>query len=174
MYKTRANRFEDSKASVLGEYVPAKLGMDEGENIVYTVVTKDYSGFLLFVFENGKAAKIPLSAYETKTNRKKLINAFSDKAGLVQIMHFTENADVVLVSNVNRALVVNTSQIPEKTTKNTIGVAVQTLKKNQTVKSVLLLEKAQLENPAKFRTKNIRAAGSFLRENDIAQQLTLE
>ena len=174
VYKTRANRFEDSKASVLGEYVPAKLGMDEGENIVYTVVTKDYSGFLLFVFENGKAAKIPLSAYETKTNRKKLINAFSDKAGLVQIMHFTENADVVLVSNVNRALVVNTSQIPEKTTKNTIGVAVQTLKKNQTVKSVLLLEKAQLENPAKFRTKNIPAAGSFLRENDIAQQLTLE
>ena len=174
VYKTRANRFEDSKASVLGEYVPAKLGMDEGENIVYTVVTKDYSGFLLFVFENGKAAKIPLSAYETKTNRKKLINAFSDKADLVQIMHFTENADVVLVSNVNRALVVNTSQIPEKTTKNTIGVAVQTLKKNQTVKSVLLLEKAQLENPAKFRTKNIPAAGSFLRENDIAQQLTLE
>ncbi len=174
VYKTRAARFEDSKASVLGEYVPAKLGMDDGENIVHTVFTKDYAGFLLFVFENGKVAKIPLSAYETKTNRKKLINAFSDKEKLVKIMHFTENTDVVLISSVNRALVVNTSQIPEKTTKNSIGVAVQTLKKNQTVKSAITLETAQLENPSKFRTKNIPAAGSFLKENDIAQQLTLE
>ncbi|MBQ8604086.1 MAG: topoisomerase IV [Oscillospiraceae bacterium] len=174
VYKSRAAQFEDSKASVLGEYVPAKLAMDEGENIVHTVVTKDYSGFLLFVFENGKVAKIPLSAYETKTNRKKLLNAFSDKEKLVKIMHFTENTDVVLISSVNRALVVNTAQIPEKTTKNSIGVQVQTLKKNQTVKSAITLEAAQLENHTKFRTKNIPAAGSFLKENDIAQQLTLE
>ena len=89
-------------------------------------------------------------------------------------MHFTENTDVVMISSVNRALVVNTAQIPEKTTKNSIGVSVQTLKKNQTVKSVITLEKAQLENHTKFRTKNIPAAGSFLKENDIAQQLTLE
>lgn len=174
VYKTRAANFEDSKASVLGEYVPAKLGMDEGENIVHTVVTKDYSGFLLFVFDNGKAAKIPLSAYETKTNRKKLINAFSDKAALVKIMHFEENTDVVFISSVNRALAVNTSQIPEKTTKNSIGVAVQTLKKNQTVKSVVVLSDAGFENPSKFKTKNIPAAGSFLKESDIAQQLSLE
>jgi len=174
VYKARAARFEDSKASVLGEYAPAKLGMDDGENIVHTVFTKDYAGFLLFVFENGKVAKIPLSAYETKTNRKKLINAYSDKEKLVKILHFTENTDVVLISNVNRALVVNTSQIPEKTTKNSIGVSVQTLKKNQTVKSAITLQAAQLENPSKFRTKNIPAAGSFLKENDIAQQLTLE
>ncbi len=173
-YKTRANVFEDSKTSVLGEYVPAKLAMDDGESIIYTVVTKDYSGFLLFVFENGKVARIPLSAYETKTNRKKLINAFSDKEKIVKILHFTENTDIVLVSNVNRALVVNTSQIPEKTTKNSIGVSVQTLKKNQTVKSVITLEKARLDNPGKFRTKNIPARGSFLKENDIAQQMTLE
>ncbi|MBR5520687.1 MAG: topoisomerase IV [Oscillospiraceae bacterium] len=174
VYKARAAHFEDSKASVLGEYVPARLGMDDSENIVHTVVTKDYSGFLLFVFENGKVAKIPLASYETKTNRKKLINAFSDKAKLVKIMHFTGNTDVVLISTVNRALVVNTSQIPEKTTKNSIGVQVQTLKKNQTVKSVVTLEAAQLENHSKFRTKNVPAAGSFLKENDIAQQLTLE
>ncbi len=173
-YKTRVNVFEDTKASVLGEYVPAKLAMEEGEVIVGTVVTKDYSGYLLFVYENGKAAKIPLSAYETKTNRKKLINAFSDKEKLVKILHFTENTDIVFISSVNRALIVNTSQIPEKTTKNTIGVSVHTLKKNQIVKSVIPLETAQLENPSKFRTKNIPAAGSFLKESDIAQQMTLE
>jgi len=173
-YKSRLSAFEDTKASAMGEFVPAKLAMDDGENIIQTVVTKDYAGFLLFCFENGKVAKVPLSSYETKTNRKKLINAFSDKSKIVRILHFTENTDVVLISNVNRALVVNTAQIPEKTTKNSIGVAVQTLKKNQTVKSVVTLEKAQLENHTKFRTKNIPAAGSFLKENDIAQQLTLE
>ncbi|MBQ5326285.1 MAG: topoisomerase IV, partial [Oscillospiraceae bacterium] len=174
VYKTRAAAFEDTKASVLGEYVPAKLGMDDGESVVKTIVVKDYTGFLLFCFDNGKVAKVPLSAYETKTNRKKLINAFSDKQKLVDILYFTENTDVVLISNVNRALVVNTSQIGEKTTKNSIGVQVQTLKKNQTVKSCVTLQQAQLENPGKFRTKNIPAAGSFLKENDIAQQLAFE
>ena len=174
VYKTRAAAFEDTKASVLGEYVPAKLGMDDGESVVKTIVVKDYTGFLLFCFDNGKVAKVPLSAYETKTNRKKLINAFSDKQKLVNILYFTENTDVVLISNVNRALVVNTSQIGEKTTKNSIGVQVQTLKKNQTVKSVVTLAQAQLENSGKFRTKNIPAAGSFLKENDIAQQLTFD
>ena len=174
VYKTRAAAFEDTKASVLGEYVPAKLGMDEGESVVKTVVVKDYTGFLLFCFDNGKVAKVPLSAYETKTNRKKLINAFSDKQKLVDILYFTENTDIVLISNVNRALVVNTAQIGEKTTKNSIGVRVQTLKKNQIVKSVITLEQAQLENSSKFRTKNIPAAGSFLKENDIAQQLTFD
>lgn len=174
VYKTRAAAFEDTKASVLGEYVPAKLGMDDGESVVKTIVVKDYTGFLLFCFDNGKVAKVPLSAYETKTNRKKLINAFSDKQKLVDILYFTENTDVVLISNVNRALIVNTSQIGEKTTKNSIGVQVQTLRKNQTVKSCVTLQQAQLENPGKFRTKNIPAAGSFLKENDIAQQLAFE
>ena len=174
VYKTRAAAFDDTKASVLGEYVPAKLGMEDGEGIVKTIVAKDYTGFLLFCFDNGKVAKVPMSAYETKTNRKKLINAFSDKQTLVDILYFTENTDIVLISNVNRAVVVNTAQISEKTTKNSIGVQVQTLKKNQTVKSCITLEAAQLENSAKFRTKNIPAAGSFLKENDIAQQLTFE
>lgn len=173
VYKCRAAAFEDTKASVLGEYVPAKLGMDEGENIIKMVMTKDYKGFLVFCFDNGKAAKIPLNTYETKQNRKKLINAFSDKAPVVEISFSTENEDLVFVSNVNRALVVNTSQIPEKTTKASIGVQVQTLKKNQQVKLVKTLEKAALENPSKYRTKNIPAAGSFLKDEDIAQQLSL-
>ncbi len=174
VYKSRVYEFEDSKASALGEFVPAKLGMDDGENIVYTVITKDYAGFMFFAFENGKTARIPLSCYETKTKRKKLINAYSDSAKLVKMFHLTENTDLVLISNVNRALVVNTSQVPEKITKNSIGVATQTLKKNQTVKQVMTLDRAQLENPGKFRTKNLPAAGSFLKENDIAQQMTLE
>ena len=173
VYKCRAAAFEDTKTSVMGEYAPAKLGMDEGEEVVKMLHTKDYKGFVLFCFDNGKATKVPLSAYETKTNRKKLINAYSDKANLVEIICCTENTDVAFISTVNRALVVNTSQISEKTTKNSAGVQVQTLKKNQYVKAVKTAEEAQFANISKYKTKNIPAAGSFLKEEDIAQQLTL-
>ncbi|MBR2503969.1 MAG: topoisomerase IV [Oscillospiraceae bacterium] len=173
VYKCRASLFEDSKTSVLGEYVPAKLGMDEGEEVVKMLCTRDYKGFVLFCFDNGKATKVPLSAYETKTNRKKLINAYSDKAKLVEIICCTENEDIAFISSVNRALVVNTSQISEKTTKNSAGVQVQTLKKNQYVKAVKTAAEAQFANVNKYKTKNIPAAGSFLKEEDIAQQLTL-
>lgn len=174
VYKSRISDFADTKASAMGEYVPVKLGFEEGENVVKTIVHRDYSGFLLFCFDNGKVTKVPMSAYETKQNRKKLLNAFSDKAKLAEIHYFTENTDIVLISSVNRALIVNTAQIPEKSTKNSIGVQVQTLKKNQTVKSVITARAAQLGNPAKFKTKNIPARGSFLKDEDIAQQLTLE
>ncbi|MEG2928036.1 MAG: DNA gyrase subunit A [Oscillospiraceae bacterium] len=173
VYKCRASAFDDTKASVMGEFVPAKLGMDEDEEIIKLVLTKDYKGFLLFNFDNGKAAKIPLLAYETKQNRKKLVNGFTDKAKVVSIIQAQENFDVAYITNVNRALVVNTSQIPEKTTKNSIGVQVQTLKKNQFIKSAEPVEKIQLENSGKYKTKNIPAAGSFLRDEDIAQQLEL-
>ncbi|MEG1894799.1 MAG: DNA gyrase subunit A [Oscillospiraceae bacterium] len=173
VYKCRASAFDDTKASVMGEFVPAKLGMDEDEEIIKLVLTKDYKGFLLFNFDNGKAAKIPLLAYETKQNRKKLVNGFTDKAKVVSIIQAQENFDVAYITNVNRALVVNTSQIPEKTTKNSIGVQVQTLKKNQFIKSAEPVEKIELENSGKYKTKNIPAAGSFLRDEDIAQQLAL-
>jgi len=173
VYKCKAAVFEDTKTSVMGEYVPAKLGMEDGEEVVKMVYTKDYKGFVLFCFENGKATKVPLSAYETKQNRKKLINAYSDKSKLVEIISSEENVDVAFITTVNRALVVNTSQISEKTTKNSAGIQVQTLKKNQTVKTVKLASEAQFANPAKYKTKNIPAAGSFLKEEDIAQQLTL-
>jgi len=173
VYKCKAAVFEDTKTSVMGEYVPAKLGMEDGEEVVKMVYTKDYKGFVLFCFENGKATKVPLSAYETKQNRKKLINAYSDKSKLVEIISSEENVDVAFITTVNRALVVNTSQISEKTTKNSAGIQVQTLKKNQTVKTVKLSGEAQFANPAKYKTKNIPAAGSFLKEEDIAQQLTL-
>lgn len=173
VYKCRAAAFDDTKASVLGEYIPAKLGMDDGEEVIKMICTSDYKGFVLFCFDNGKATRVPLSAYETKQNRKKLVNAYSDKANLVEIINSTENVDVVFITSVNRALVVNTSQISEKTTKNSAGVQVQTLKKNQYIKTVKLAAEAQLANANKYKTKNIPAAGSFLKEDDIAQQMEL-
>ena len=173
VYKCKANMFEDTKTSVMGEYAPAKLGMEDGEEIIKLVHTKDYKGFVIFCFDNGKATKVPLSAYETKQNRKKLINAYSDKAKLVDIIYCTENTDIAFISSVNRALVVNTSQISEKTTKNSAGVQVQTLKKNQFVKSVKLAQDANFINITKYKTKTIPAAGSFMKENDVAQQLNL-
>ena len=172
VYKCRANNFEDTKTSSMGEFIPAKLGMDEDETVVKTIFTKDYKGYLLFIFDNGKATKIPLNAYETKQNRKKLINAYTDKQTLINIILLEENKDIVFVSSVNRALVVNSSQIPEKTTKNSIGVAVQTLKKNQTVKYADDIVKSEMENPQKYKTKNIPAAGSFLKDSEITQQIS--
>ena len=173
-YKSKLREFADTKRSAMGEYLPAKLNFDEGENMLKAIVFTEYTGHILFCFDNGKAAKIPLAAYETKQNRKKLINAYSDKAGIVDILYLPDNRDIAFVSSVNRALVVNTAQIPEKSTKSSIGVQVQVLKKNQTVKSVSLTDSLNLENPAKYRTKNIPARGSFLKDEDIAQQLTLE
>lgn len=173
-YKSKLNEFTDTKRSAMGEYLPAKLNFDEGESLLKAIVFTEYTGHILFCFDNGKAAKIPLAAYETKQNRKKLINAFSDKAPIVDIIYLPDNRDIALVSSVNRALVVNTAQIPEKSTKSSIGVQVQVLKKNQTVKSVSFADSLNLENPAKYRTKNIPARGSFLKDEDIAQQLTLE
>ncbi len=173
-YKSKLREFADTKRSAMGEYLPAKLNFDEGENMLKAIVFTEYTGHILFCFDNGKAAKIPLAAYETKQNRKKLINAYSDKAGIVDILYLPDNRDIAFVSSVNRALVVNTAQIPEKSTKSSIGVQVQVLKKNQTVKSVSPADSFNLENPAKYRTKNIPARGSFLKDEDIAQQLTLE
>ena len=173
-YKSKLREFADTKRSAMGEYLPAKLNFDDGENMLKAIVFTEYTGHILFCFDNGKAAKIPLAAYETKQNRKKLINAYSDKAGIVDILYLPDNRDIAFVSSVNRALVVNTAQIPEKSTKSSIGVQVQVLKKNQTVKSVSLADSLNLENPAKYRTKNIPARGSFLKDEDIAQQLTLE
>ena len=148
--------------------------MDEGEGIVGSVIYKEYKGSILFCFDNGKVAKIPLSSYETKQNRKKLINAYSDKGKLVSIIYCETNSDIIMVSNVNRALVFNSSQLAEKTTKNSQGVRVQTLKKNQYIKSAGFARNAQLDNPSKFKAKNLPARGSFLKENDIAQQLSFE
>ena len=119
VYKAKASDFGDTKASVLGEFIPARLGMDEGENAVYMAVTKDYAGYLLFFFENGKAAKVDLSAYETKTNRKKLLGAYSDKSPLVSVCQLAEDGEYLVTSSQGRLLLFHSGAIASKSTRST-------------------------------------------------------
>lgn len=153
VYKTRAADFADTKASVMGEYIPARVQMDEGETAAAMAVTSDYSGFMLFVFENGKAAKVELSAYSTKTNRRKLLNAYSDKSPLVAALQLPEDGDVLLTASSGRMLLFNTGLIAPKATKSTQGVAAMTLKKGQRVLSAAVYQEGDLQNPARFKKK---------------------
>ena len=169
-YKSRLSDFEDSKASLLGDYLPQKLGFEPGENMVELVFCGDYKGFVLFFFENGKAAKVPLSAYETKTNRRKLTGAYSDKSPLVKVMALDADAQIVLYSSDGRAAIFSTAQLLPKTTRNTQGVAVLTLKKKAVLQKALLLEESGIVNESRYRTKTIPSAGSLLREEDSAEK----
>ena len=153
VYKTRAADFADMKASVMGEYIPARVQMDEGETAAAMAVTSDYSGFMLFVFENGKAAKVELSAYSTKTNRRKLLNAYSDKSPLVAALQLPEDGDVLLTASSGHMLLFNTGLIAPKATKSTQGVAAMTLKKGQRVLSAVVYQEGDLQNPARFKKK---------------------
>ncbi len=174
VYKTRAAAFDDTKASVLGDYVPVKLGFDDGERVKYMVATEDYSGFLLFCFANGKVAKVPLSAYATKTNRKKLANAYSAKNPIVDIIFIAEDCDVLLRSTNNRAVVFNTAMLLPKTTRDSIGVQVMTLKsKSSALDSASVLTAEQLENMKKYVVKNIPASGGMAKDLEINGQMTL-
>ena len=161
VYKSRAIDFSDGKASVLGEFVAGKLDYDEGESSVYMVATKDYSGFMLFVFDNGRIAKVPLSSYETKTNRKKLIKAYCGKFNLHSVFHFREDCDIILKSTSGRMLILNTGSIPLKTAKDNGGIAVMTQKKGQRVYSVKTYKAGRLDNEHRYRTKNLPAMGSM-------------
>lgn len=165
-YKSRLSDFDDGKASLLGDYLPQKLGFDPGENLVSLVLCGDYKGFVLFFFENGKAAKVPLSAYETKTNRKKLTGAYSDKSPLVKILALEADAQAVLYSSDGRAAIFSTAQLLPKTTRNTQGVAVMTLKKKAVLQDALLLENSGIVNQGRYRTKTIPSAGALLKEED--------
>ncbi len=165
-YKSKLSEFEDGKASALGEYLPQKLGFDPGENVVQVVLPGDYQGFVLFFFENGKAAKVPLTAYETKTNRKKLTGAYSDKSPLRGTLAFTEDTQVAVFTTDGRAAVFSTAQLLPKTTRATQGVAVVTLKKKATVEWAALLEESGLANPARYRIKTLPAAGAVLKPED--------
>ena len=160
VYKSRTIDFADSKASVLGDYVPSKLEFDEGENAVYMVETSDYSGHIVFVFDNGRISRVPLSSYVTKTNRKKLIKAYCEKHALHTIFHVKEDCDLLLQSSNGRMLIVNTASIPAKPTKDNGGIAVMTQKKGQRVSEVTVYEKGTLESEHRYRTKNLPAAGS--------------
>lgn len=174
VYKTRAAAFDDTKASVLGDFVPVKLGFDDGERVKYMVATDDYSGFLLFCFANGKIAKVPLSAYATKTNRKKLANAYSAKNPLVDIIFITEDCDILLRSTNNRAVIFNTAMLLPKTTRDSIGVQVMTLKaKSSALDSASVLTSEQLESLKKYVVKNIPASGGMAKDLEINGQMTL-
>ena len=153
VYKLRASDFDDTKASVLGDYIPAKAQMDEGERAAAMVVTKDYSGFVLFVSENGKAAKVELSAYQTKTNRRKLLNAYSDKSPLVCALYLPEDREVLMTASSGRMLLFHTGLIASKTTKNTQGVQAMNLKKGQRVLSCAPFAEGDLQNPGRYRKK---------------------
>lgn len=173
VYKAKAADFDDSKASVLGDYVASKLEMEPDENSVYMAVTTDYKGFMLFFFENGKLAKIDLSAYETKTNRKKLIKAYCEKFPVVNMFCVTEDKEYVMKSTSGRILLLNTGAIAVKTTKDSMGVSVMTLKKGHRVSSVKEYTDGEFVKPARYRTRTLPAAGATLSADDVGEQLTL-
>lgn len=172
VYKAKASQFADSKASLLGDFIPVALKFEEGESVVGMVVTMDYSGCLMFVYKNGKAAKVPLSSYETKTNRKMLSAAYSDKCGLVCILDIGEGANVMLRSTNGRAIIFDSGMILPKTTRSTIGVQVMTLKAKSEVEFANIITDDKLAELAKFRTKTIPAAGPFTRGMDDPDQIT--
>ena len=174
VYKSRACDFDDTKASVLGDYVAAKLEMEEGEVPVYMAVTSDYSGYMMFFFENGKAAKVSLDAYRTVTKRKKLIKAFSDKSPVAAVMQFTADEEIVVISSAGRHLLLNTAVILPKTTKDTIGVGVITLKKGQRLMSARKYREGEFAKAYRYRAKNLPAAGALLSSEDEAEQMTFE
>ena len=169
-YKSRLSDFDDGKASQLGDYLPQKLGFEVGENLVALVFCGDYKGFILFFFENGKAAKVPLSAYETKTNRKKLTGAYSDKSPLIKAVALDADEQMVVYSTDGRAAIFSTAQLLPKTTRNTQGVAVMTLKKKATLRDAVLLTQSGIVNESRYRTKTIPSAGAVLKEEDSAEK----
>ncbi|NLL62763.1 MAG: topoisomerase IV [Ruminococcaceae bacterium] len=174
VYKSKVSDFLDSKASLLGDYIPTILEFDEGEEPIYMAVTDDYKGYMLFFFENGKVAKVDMSAYETKTNRKKLIKAYGAKSPIVAALYIREDQELVLTSSSGRMLLFNTAVIMPKTTKDTIGVSVMTMKKGQRLMGIRPYVEGEFAKPHRYRTKNLPALGSMPSAEDTAgEQLTL-
>ncbi len=173
VYKAKCNDFEECKASVLGDFVASKLKMDEGENAIFMAVTKDYSGQMLFFFENGKVAKVELSSYETKTNRKKLLKAYSDKSEIASFAHIADDGEFVLTSSNGRILLLNSAVIASKTTKDTQGVAVMKLKKGHRLLSAVAYKDGQFIKPARYRTKTLPSAGATIATEDTGEQISL-
>ncbi len=173
VYKAKASQFADSKASLLGDFIPVALKFEEGESIVSMVVTLDYSGCLMFVYKNGKAAKVALKSYETKTNRKMLQKAYSDKCELVEILNVGEGADVMLRSTNGRAILFNSGMVLPKASRDTIGVQVMTLKAKSDVESAHIISEEKSSELSKYRTKTLPAAGPFAKDLSDPDQFTL-
>ena len=169
-YKLKLSDFPDTKASALGDFLPAKAGMEGGEGVAFVALTKDYAGYLFFVFENGKAAKVELSAYATKTNRRKLLAAYCDKFPLAQAVHLTEDTELLITSSAGKVLLVHTGAIAPKSTKNTQGVSCMSLKKGQKVVSVKPYHDGDLASPHRYRVKTLPGTGATLNEKDLGEQ----
>ncbi len=174
MYKARLSDFEDCKASTLGIYLPTRLKMDEGESIITMLDPKDYKNHLLFAFENGKIARVELSAYETKTNRKKLIGAYSDKSPLCAVLALEGERDILCTASDNRALIFNTSLMQPKASRSTQGVAVMSLKAKRKMTGAVFAEESSIKNTARYRVRSIPAAGALIKDEDSEfQQISL-
>ena len=169
-YKARLSDFDDGKASLLGDYLPQKLGFDPEEKVIQVVLAGSYQGFVLFFFENGKAAKVPLNAYETKTNRRKLTGAYSDKSPLVKVVALEEDAQMAIYSTDGRCAIFSTAQLLPKTTRSTQGVAVMTLKKKAVLADAVALEESGIVNQSRYRSKTIPTAGALLKPEDSSEK----
>ena len=170
VYKARARDFEDTKASNLGTYLPTALEMDEGENAIYILDPGDYSGHIVFFFENGKAARVELSAYATKTNRKKLANAYSDKSPLRSVIPLAKEAELAVYSIDNRALLFSSSLMAPKTTRSTQGVQVMSLRRGRTLEKAAPLDQTPIKSPSRYRVRTIPSAGAALKPEDKGEQ----
>lgn len=175
VYKARCADFDDGKASLLGDYLPTKLGFDEGETVVDVCLPGDYTGHVLFAYENGKVAKVELSAYQTKSNRRKLTGAYSDKSPLRAVLLQKEDTQLVLYSSEGRALIFSTAQLAPKATRATQGVAVLTLRRKAVLSRALPLDQSAIVNAARYRTRTIPAAGALLKDEDAEEkQISME
>ena len=173
VYKVRLAELEDGKVAQMGIFIPGRLGMDEGENVLSMVITSDYSGYMLFFFASGRCAKIPLSSYATKQNRRKLLKAYCDKEPLAKLFFLPEETELAIRTSASRMLLVGTAQIAAKTTRDSQGVAVVTLKKNQTIASVVPADTLELANPHRYRVRSLPATGALLRAEDEGEQMSL-
>ena len=173
-YKTRLSDFDDTKASALGDYLPSKLAMDPEERALWACIPGDYSGQVLFFFENGKAARVELSAYQTQTRRKKLTGAYSDKSPLVSAFLLREDFEAAVISSEGRCVIFHTASLNPKTTRNTQGVNIMTLKPKYKVEKVLPLDRTHIQNAARYRARSLPIAGALLKEEDRGEeQMTL-
>ncbi|MBR7147171.1 MAG: topoisomerase IV, partial [Oscillospiraceae bacterium] len=170
VYKSRLSDFTDTKASALGDYLPSKLGMDEGENVVCMVLPGEYRGNMLFFFANGKAAKVEMEAYKTTSNRKRLTGAYSDKSPLKTAMYLADDCEIAVYSNEPRALIFNTALLSVKTTRSTQGVGVLTLKKKFELDHAVTLEESGITNLGRYRGRSLPATGALVREEDSEEK----
>ena len=169
VYKAHLYDFDDTKASVLGEYLPSKLSMDEDEKVVFMLLPGEYTGSLVVVFENGKAARFELSGFATKTNRRRLTGAYSDRSPAKAFFHITEERDITIFASNGRALTVNTSIIPEKTTRTTVGVQVMVLRGSHTVTRASDAAEVSFVQPRRYVSHSIPSIGALLKDEDKGQ-----